>query len=339
MPAVRAAFCTAKETMEVRQTDDPTPGPGEVLLRVRQCGICGTDLHFYHGDLPQSPTSLGHEFSGEIAAVGEGVTRFSAGDRVAVEPVRSCRVCDYCRSGRYHLCKSRILIGSYYNGALADYIAVPEYALYTLPDTVDFEVGALTEPLAVAVHGVHIVGLKARERVLVLGSGTIGLFSVLVARHFGASEIIATYRHEQQGRAALAMGATSIVHDGETDGIKKFRMDVVVETIGGRQPTLTQALNLVRYGGRVSVLGLFTQPVQVDALSLMRNEITVAGGITYCRPGLQSDFDVALGILAADPERARRIITHRFALEDAPDAFATAADKSSGSLKVHIQVA
>jgi 2-desacetyl-2-hydroxyethyl bacteriochlorophyllide A dehydrogenase len=339
MPAVRAAFCTAKETMEVRQTDDPTPGPGEVLLRVRQCGICGTDLHFYHGDLPQSPTSLGHEFSGEIAAVGEGVTRFAAGDRVAVEPIRSCQACEYCRSGRYHLCKTRILIGSYYNGALADYIAVPEYALYKLPDNVDFEVGALAEPLAVAVHGVHIVGLKAGERVLVLGSGTIGLFSVLVARHLGASEIIATYRHEQQGQAALAMGATSIVHDSETDGIKRFRMDVVVETIGGRQPTLTQALNLVRYGGRVSVLGLFTQPVQVDALSVMRNEITVAGGITYCRPGLQSDFDVALGILAADPERARQIITHRFALDDTANAFATAADKTRGSLKIHIQVA
>lgn len=338
MPAVRAAFCTGKETMEVRQVDDPQAGSGEVLLRVRQCGICGTDLHFYHGDLPPSPTSLGHEFSGEIAGVGEGVSRFSVGDRVAVEPIRSCQACDYCRSGRYHLCKSRILIGSYYSGALADYIAVPEYALYKLPENVDFEIGALTEPLAVAVHGVHIVGLKAGERVLVLGSGAIGLFSVLVARHFGAGEIIATYRHDQQGQAALAMGATSIVHDSETDSIKRYRMDVVVETIGGRQPTLTQALNLVRHGGRVSVLGLFTQPVQVDALSLMRNEITVTGGITYCRPGLQSDFDVALEVLAADPERARKIITHRFALDDAPDAFATAADKSKGSLKVHVQV-
>jgi len=336
---VRAAFCTAKETIEVRQTDDPQPGPGEVLVRVRQCGICGTDLHFYRGELPPSPASLGHEFAGEVAALGEGVQGYAVGDRVAVEPLRFCQSCDYCRSGHYNLCRERVLIGAYYPGGLAEHIAVPAYTLYRLPENVDFETGALAEPLAVCVHGLHIVGLAAGERVLVLGSGTIGLFSVLAARHFGASEVIATYRYAHQGEAAEAMGATRILKDSELEGgVKRGSVDAVVETVGGSAPTLGQALGLVRFGGRVSVLGLFTQPQQIDALSLMRSEIAVTGGITYCRPGQQSDFDVALAILAADPERARRLITHRFPLDEAGAAFATAADKRQGSLKVHIQV-
>ncbi len=134
------------------------------------------------------------------------------------------------------------------------------------------------------------------------------------------------------------MGATRILKDSELESLKRGSVDVVVETVGGSAPTLGQAIGRVRFGGRISVLGLFTQPQQIDALSLMRNEITVVGGMTYCRPGQQSDFDVALGIIAADPERARRVITHRFPLDDAGQAFATAADKKQGSLKVHVQV-
>ncbi|MEX0682631.1 MAG: alcohol dehydrogenase catalytic domain-containing protein [Dehalococcoidia bacterium] len=335
---MRAAFCTAKETIDVRETDDPRPGPGEVLVRVRQCGICGTDLHWYHGQLPPTPAALGHEFSGEIAELGEGVERFAVGNRVAIEPIKACQACEYCRSGRRHLCRHRILIGAYYAGGLADYVTVPEYTLYKLPDGIDFELGALAEPLAVSVHGVHLAGTSPGQRVLVLGSGTIGLFAVFAARHFGATEVIATYRHEHQGKAAVAMGATRIVQDGDADGIEKRSADVVVETIGRNAPTLTQALGLVRNGGSISVLGLFMQPVQIDALSLMRNEITVVGGMTYCRPGLQADFEVALAMLAADPDRARKIITHRYPLADAAQAFAIAADKKSGSLKVHIQI-
>ncbi|HEY5638446.1 MAG TPA: alcohol dehydrogenase catalytic domain-containing protein [Dehalococcoidia bacterium] len=335
---MRAAFCTAPNTIEVRETDDPQPGPGEVLIRVRQCGICGTDLHFYHGDLPPSPASVGHEFAGEIAALGDGVEGFAEGDRVAIEPIRACQACSYCRSGHYNLCRGRVLIGAYYPGGLAEHVTVPGYSLYRLPDNVDFETGALAEPLAVCVHGLHIVGFGAGERVLVLGSGTIGLFSILAARHAGASEVIATYRHGHQGEAAEAMGATQILKDSELESLKRGSVDVVVETVGGNAPTLGQAIGRVRFGGRISVLGLFTQPQQIDALSLMRNEITVVGGMTYCRPGQQSDFDVALGIIAADPERARRVITHRFQLGEAGAAFAAAADKKQGSLKVHVQV-
>ncbi len=332
-----AAFCTGKEKIEVRETDMPSPGPGEVLVRVRACGICGSDLHFYHGVFPAMPNiSPGHEFAGEVVEVGQDVVGFTAGERVVVEPVRSCRECAACRTGRYHLCQRRVLLGTFAPGGLAEYVSVPAYTLYRVPDALDFELAALAEPLAVAVHGLHLVDLAIGERVLVMGSGTIGLLAVLGAGVAGASEIIATYRHDHQGRAALAAGANRVIKDDETAGFEQEGIDVVVETVGGSAPTLGQALGIVRMGGRVSVLGLFTQTVQINALALILKEARIVGGITYCRPGRQSDFDAALCILQKEPDRARAIITHRFPLSQTAEAFATAADKCSGSLKVQI---
>ena len=194
---------------------------------------------------------------------------------------------------------------------------------------------ALVEPLAVSVHGVHIVGLKAGERVLVMGSGTIGLMAVLAARDAGA-DVVATYRHDHQGEAALAMGASRVVKDGETRGLEKEGFDVVIETVGGTAPTISHALGIVRPGGRVSVLGIFGGQATINGLSLVLKEVTLVGGITYCRPGLHSDFEVALGILARESERARSLITHRFPLAEVGAAFAAAADKSSKSVKVHV---
>ncbi len=332
---MRAAFIAGKEQIEVRETDVPSPGAGEVLVRVRACGICGTDLHYYHGAFPSAPNiPPGHEYAGEIVELGEGVNGVEAGQRVAVEPLRICRECVPCRTGNYHLCSKRAP-GAIAPGALAEFVSVPVYGVYPLPDGLDFEIGALAEPLAVAVHGLHVVGLSIGERVLVMGSGAIGLLTILAARAAGAGEIVATYRHEHQGRAAEAAGAARIVKADEVAGEKGF--DVVVETIGGNAPTLGQALSAVRSGGRISVLGAFTQTAEINALTLMLKEVSMVGGITYCRPGRHSDFDVALGILRSDPERARALITHRFSLEEAVEAFATAADKSTKSLKVQVQ--
>jgi L-iditol 2-dehydrogenase len=332
---MQAAYLTGKQTIELRDTDTPSPSRGEVLVRVHACGVCGTDLHYYHGVFPSSPNvPLGHEYAGEIVELGEGVSGFEVGQRVAVEPLRNCRECVSCRTGKYHLCSKRVLLGAMAPGAFAEYVTVPAYGLYPLPDGLDFELGALAEPLAVAVHGLHIVGLSMGQRVLVMGSGAIGLLTVLAARAAGAGEIIATYRHEHQGCAAEAAGASRAVNADDVGGEKGF--DVVVETVGGNAPTLGQALSAVRSGGRISVLGVFSQTAEINALTLMLKEVSMVGGITYCRPGRHSDFDVALGILASEPARARALITHRFPLAEAAEAFATAADKGTKSLKVQV---
>ena len=170
-----------------------------------------------------------------------------------------------------------------------------------------------------------------------LGSGTIGLFSIIAAKAAGAGEVVATYRHDHQGEAALAAGASRVIRDSDVAGLEKQGIDVAIETIGGSAPTLAQALGAVQPGGRISVLGLFPGAVQLGGLALILKEVTVVGGITYCRPGLRSDFDVAIGILQSDPERARMVITHRFPLDELTQAFATAADKGTKSIKVQVQ--
>ncbi|MEX0800731.1 MAG: alcohol dehydrogenase catalytic domain-containing protein [Dehalococcoidia bacterium] len=332
-----AAFIGGKEKIEVRETPVPLPGPGEALVRVRACGICGSDLHFYHGSFPAMPNvSPGHEFAGEIAALGEGVRGFEVGQRVVVEPIRSCRRCSYCTTGAYHLCPRRVLLGTFRPGGLAEYVAVPDYTLYALPDGLDYELAALIEPLAVAVHGLHQVGLSYGERVVVLGSGSIGVMATLAARALGAAEVVTTYRYEHQARAAEAAGATRTLPADQAASLAETKPDVVVETVGGAAETLGQAIGMVRPGGRVSLLGLFTQSASVPALTAMLNEVTVVGGITYCRPGRYSDFEVAMRIIEADPERARGVISHRFPLKDADEAFRTAADKGSQSVKVQV---
>jgi len=343
MARMTAAFIAGKETIDVRETDTPSPGPGEVLIRVRVCGICGSDLHFYHGAFPANPSiSPGHEFAGEVVEIGEAVGGFAAGQRVVVEPIKRCQECAYCRTGDYHLCARHVLLGTFAPGGLSEYVAVPAYTLYSLPDDLDFELGALVEPLAVAVHGVHIVDVTMGERVLVLGSGTIGLLSIIAAKVAGAGEVVATYRHDHQGQAALAAGATLVVKAEEIPELKPGQFpspgiyDVVIETIGGSAPTLGQALGALRPGGRISVLGLFTGGIEINGLALVLKEATMAAGITYCRPGQHSDFDVAIRILQSDPERARAVITHRFPLAEAGQAFATAADKGTKSLKVQV---
>lgn len=333
-----AVFSGGKEKIEVREVPVPSPGPGEALLRVRACGICGSDLHFYRGELPALPTiSPGHEFVGDLVEVGEGVQGFAVGQPLVVEPLCTCRQCAYCRTGSYQLCPKRVLLGTFASGGLAEYVTVPAYTLYPLPEGMDYELAALVEPLAVAVHGLHLVGLSFGERVVVLGSGSIGVMATLAARALGAGEVIATHRYEHQAQAALAAGASRAVPADEAAALANERPDVVVETVGGHAGTLDQAVGLVRPGGRVAVLGLFTAPVQVNALAVMLNEVRAVGAICYCRPGQHSDFDVALRIIQADPERARGVISHRFPLRQADEAFRTAADKSTASVKVQVR--
>lgn len=345
MTTMRAAVISGPQRFEVQEIEAPEVQPGGVLVRVRNCGICGSDLHFYRGEYPAIPgLRLGHEIAGEVAAVGEGVTGLSTGQRVAIEPVEVCRECNFCRTGRYQLCPARKLLGTAAPGAFAEYVHVPAYIVHPLPDGVDFEVGALVEPLAVSVHGLRQVGLSVGERVAVLGSGTIGLMALVGARAMGASDVFMTARYPHQADAARALGADQVVEAGDNtvqELIAAFRgrlPEVVVETVGGHADTLNQAVTLAQPGGRVSMLGLFTGQVSLNATAAVLKEVLLLGGITYGRPGSRSDFEVALEIAARRAEDLRRLITHRVALADIEQGFATAADKSQRSIKVTVEV-
>ena len=345
MATMREAVVSGPQAFEVRDVEAPEVGPGTVLVRVRNCGICGSDLHFYRGDFPMQPgRRLGHEFAGEVAAVGEGVEGLSPGQPVAIEPVEVCRECDLCLTGRWQICSQARGYGLHLPGALAEYLLVQPYTVHPLPDGVDTEVGALLEPLSVAVHGLRQVGLSVGERVTILGSGTIGLMALVAAQAMGASDVFMTARYPHQREAAETLGADRVVEANEgvvqelTDAFGDRPPEVVVETVGGKADTLNEAITLAARGGRVSLLGVFTAPVTINATMTVLKEVQVVGGITYGSPGPRSDYEVALDIAAKRTEELRTIITHRVPLEEIAQGFATAADKTQRSIKVTVEV-
>jgi 2-desacetyl-2-hydroxyethyl bacteriochlorophyllide A dehydrogenase len=329
---MRAALCREAGRVIVEEAPRPVPGPGEVLVRVRSCGICGSDLHWYHGQMMVPPVCPGHEIAGEVADAGAGVTTLAAGDRVAVEGIASCGGCDACTRGDYHLCPRLGIVGMTIPGGFADYLVMPARHCFRVPDGVPFPTAALCEPLAVAVHGVRIAGLEIGQRVAVLGAGTIGLMAVIAARAGGAGEVVVTARRPHQRAAALALGADRVVGEDEpVDGA-----DLVVETVGGTADTLHAAVAACRPGGTVCVLGVYTGSPTFPAVLALLKEIRILGSFVYSRAGARADFDIALDIL----RRRTAAIgdTHRFALPDVDAAFHAAADKTTGSIKVSIDV-
>jgi 2-desacetyl-2-hydroxyethyl bacteriochlorophyllide A dehydrogenase len=346
MAEMQAAVFKGDRSLEVRAVERPSPGPGNVLIRVRHCGICGSDLHFYKGELPSPPgLRMGHEFSGEIAEVGQGVDGLRPGDQVCVEPLIVCGECEHCRSGNYQLCLTRRLLGAGgVDGAFAEYVEVPAYSVYRLPQGMDAEVGSLIEPLAVAVHGLRLAELSMGERVVVLGAGTIGQMALLAAQAFGASDTTVVALHQHQAEAARALGASRAVEASDealaqlAQNLSESPPDVVVEAVGGEADTLVRAASLVRPGGRVCLLGLFVRPVPWNPLGFLLKEGRLVAGMTYGRGEARSDFELALEIAARRPDDLRRLITHRLPLSRVGEAFETAADKSTGSIKVTVEL-
>lgn len=338
---MRAAYCTGVGTLEVRERAVPETSTGEVLVRVHGCGVCGSDLHYYHGGFPPPTVCPGHEIAGVVEAAPQSCG-LRAGQAVAVEPLIVCGTCPYCRTGNYQVCPTFCVIGNAVDGGFADYVRVPATSVFPLPDNVDPDVGTLAEPLAVAVHALRLARLEPADRVLVLGGGTIGLMAVAAARASGAADVWVSARYEQQERAALEMGATRVFRGPDADrqlrsACRDESVDVVVETVGGTADTINDALHLVRRRGQVIVLGVFTATTAIDATTMVVKEVAVRGSMTYGRSGSRADFERALTLLAERPDRFRFLITHRFSLNEIHRAFATAADKRSGAIKVQVR--
>jgi 2-desacetyl-2-hydroxyethyl bacteriochlorophyllide A dehydrogenase len=338
---MRAAYCTGTGTFEVRDREVPEPGPDDVIVRVHGCGVCGSDLHYFHGGFPPPAACPGHEIAGVITAAPAG-SGLRSGQEVTIEPLVVCGVCSHCRTGNYQICPRFCVIGNAVDGGFAEYVRVPSYAVYPLPPGVDLELGGLTEPLAVAVHALRLARLEPGDRVLVLGGGTIGLMAVAAARAAGAGEVWITARHAQQEEAAQRLGATRVFRGaGAADELRAAArgdaVDVVIETVGGTAGTLGDAVRLARRGGTVMVLGIFTEEPRLDATTLVMKEIRLIGSMTYGRSGARTDFERALALLAANPDPFRALITHRIPLEEIARAFAVAGDKGSGAIKVQVR--
>ncbi len=326
IPETMRAVVKAREGRgaEPRTLPVPGAGPGEVLVRVRSCAICGTDVHIYQWNswaaanvakaYSSLPRILGHEFSGEVVRVGEGVTRVKIGDRVAAETHLPCGDCYLCRTGNGFNCQN---IRRFKNGVYAEYALIPEFSCEKLPDSVSYEIGSMLEPFSVAVHGAG----KARmvgDSVAVVGAGPIGLFTVKLARAMGAAKIFASDVSDYRLDLAKKAGADVVVNAGREDVVKAVREGTgglgagVVFEISGNVKATKQAFELLRKCGTMVMTGLPSEPLVLDAGSDIVWKAATIHGI-HGRETFTS-WEISKSLLASGVVEIASLATHRFNL-------------------------
>ena len=290
---MKAAVFYQKNNLKVEERKIPEPGKGQVLVRVRACGVCGTDVHIFCGDEGAAPTPsgtvLGHEFAGEIAAIGPGVTGLSVGTRVAVDPNKLCGCCDFCRKGVGHFCENITGIGTTVDGGFAEYCAVPASQVYPVATSIPFEQAAMAEPLSCCLHAIKLCNIQCGSTVIVIGCGMIGLIMLQLARLSGAADVVAIEPVAEKRQQALNLGA-DLALDPKTEDIPKMlkqrglaQVDVVIECVG-RSETIEQAIALAGKYSTVMMFGL-TRPnaeITVKPFELFKKEITLRS--SYINP-------------------------------------------------------
>jgi (R,R)-butanediol dehydrogenase / meso-butanediol dehydrogenase / diacetyl reductase len=297
---------------------DPTPEAGEVVIKVGRCGICGSDLHMtedaaygcQHGDV------LGHEFAGEVVELGREVEELKTGDLVSVIPLRSCGRCEHCRKGEVQWCGQFGLQG----GGYAEYAVTRPNQCVKLPAGISLVDGAIVEPLAVALHGVNLSGLKAGDKALVLGAGPIGLAVAFWAKRLGASVAVQDIADFQQQRA-LDMGADVFVVDiedpvGSAERGLGGKADVVFECVG-IPGLIDQAVQQVRTRGTVLLLGLCTRPDTFNSFAMLSKEARLVTSAFFTVP----EYEASLEVLAQGAIEPRLLVTDTISLAETPDVF------------------
>jgi len=317
---VKAALFKAVGTpLAIEDLPDPEPGAGEAVIRVARCGVCGTDLHSTsgHGYTLPAGAQLGHEYAGEVVAVGRGVERLKVGDHVAALPVVGCGECDACRTGIDVLCSR----WKGYGGGLADYAKISERGATILPQTLSLADGALVEPFAVGRRAVRLANPAPGDRALIIGPGPIGLAVLFWLRRAGVRSVALLASSDRRRPLAEAMGADTFILEGETAqqdiaAALGGAPDVVFEC-AGVPGTIARAIALVRPQGRVVSLGFCMVPDQfVPGMALMK-DVSLRFSLIYTR----DDYAECAAALDADGDRARAMVTETVALADAPAAF------------------
>ncbi|OFW54229.1 MAG: hypothetical protein A2146_04955 [Actinobacteria bacterium RBG_16_67_10] len=313
--------------VEYRDVPEPVPGLGELKIGVHAAGICGTDLHILHDAFPyEPPVVLGHEFCGTVVAVGEGITRFKVGDRVAAEaPARICGRCRYCKTGLYNLCANRSGLGTRRNGAFAAFTVVEESMTHAIPPTVSNMAAAIAEPLACCTRAVtFLTPLSPGETVAVIGPGPIGNLTMQLAKASGARVIVlGTASDRARLELAQRLGADRTVDIQADDPLQAVRdfvgdagVDVVFECSGAPRGAAL-GLDLVRRGGRYTQVGVLPGSVELNFNLVMLKELRVQGSFSQN----WSAWETALGLTAAGKIAMDPLVSHRVSLADWPEAF------------------
>ena len=338
---MKASRFLGNKTFAVSDLPTPHAGPGELVLRNQVCGVCGTDVHIYHGEPGSAdvnpPVVLGHEYSGEVVEVGEGVTGFAVGDHITVDPNIYCGHCAYCQNGKKQLCPSMEAIGVTRDGGFAQYSRIPASQAFKLEPTVPWEAAAMAEPLACCLHGIDLAGIQVGDKVCVVGGGAIGLLMVQLAKLSGASQIVLSEPNEKRRQVGLQLGANAAIDPTRPDAQEAFAQvlgggaNVVIECVGN-VPAVKSAF---QFAGKGATVLLFSVP-KVDAtfdlplFDVYKKELTIKG--SFVNPDTHAR---AVALINSGKVDFGPIITHRFTLDQLPEAIAM--QMSDASIKVVVE--
>lgn len=313
----------------------PVAGPGEVLLRVVNAAVCGSDLHAYQDDASYQwvsvPVILGHEFCAIVESVGSGVSEFAPGDPVVVEAIQGCLQCESCQSGQTQNCERLNVIGLHQNGAFAEFVVTRASYLHRLPDDFDLSVGCLVEPLSVAYHAVAVqTSIRDKELAVVMGPGPIGLLCAIVAKLQGAEVIVVGTDADEQIRLPIAqkLGFVTVnvsqkkLAEELAERYGKNQADLVIEC-SGSAAAVDSALRLLKKGGQLTMVGLFSDLARVDLSQIVRREIRINGSYG----SNAEDYRNSIAILAAKGFPVELLLT-AYPLERAQEAFENALAKT-----------
>jgi len=339
---MRAAVISGQGSIEFLEVPEPTPAPGGLVVDIAVCGICGTDVHAYAHGGPYPATLCGHEWSGTVSAVAGDVRSVSEGDRVSVAILPACGACAECRAGLTDWCTTATMslvndaAGSPH-GAFAPRIAVSADRVVAVPAALDDESAAMVEPATVAYHGVRHAGIRLGDTVVVQGAGPIGAFALQWARLCGAGSVVVVEPSPSRAALARLLGADLVVDPaGSAAAIAELTRglgaDVVVEC-AGIPTTIQSAVDLVRRGGRVAVIGLSDLPATIQPSVWLMKEVTVRGSVAYVR----GEFEPCIAMLASGRITARPIHTSTVALEDIGHAFDLLARGVAGETKILVR--
>ncbi len=336
------AVMTQPGKIEFTEIDRPQAKPGEVVIQVKRIGVCGSDIHVYHGLHPYTsyPVVQGHEVSGVIADVGEGVSGFEPGDLVVFMPQVTCGECYPCRHGMYHICDNLKVMGFQTSGAAQEYFPVKAEMVLKLPPGVSMDEAAMVEPVSVAVHALSRVASVAGQKVIVLGAGTIGNLVAQVARASGAAQVMITdvseYKLEKARQCGIELTLNAEKMDLSQIILENFgpdKADLILECVGV-QSTITQAVVNARKGSTIVVVGVFGQKPEVDLGLVQDRELSLVGTLMY----QEKDYRRAIELVAGNRLCLGPMITHRFPFREYLNAYKTIEQLGGKSMKVMVEL-
>lgn len=333
-----------REKLKLERVEIPKAKEGEVVIQVKVCGVCGSDIHFYEDRHPfiHPRMVLGHELSGILSQIGPGVEDLRKSDRVTVEPNIACGKCYNCLKGRYNICLDLKFMGAYgYNGGFAEYLVAPASIVVKIPEKMGFEEAALIEPAAVGIHAVRRSGQKLDDRVIVMGAGTIGLSIMQAALWAGAKEIIITDLLDYRLKKALELGADEAINPMSGKHLSTVvkekwgseAADVIYDCVSTEE-TLSQAIEIARKGTKIVTIGCPQGKLSVDVIWIQNNELELIGSVTYVR----DDFITAMDLIRKKKIKMLPLLTHHFKLEDIDKAFQLMLEKKDEVIKVLIKI-